>query len=144
MDLLVSKHPPQSTSLNPINYKEEWRENIAFARIMLQVYQHPLSSFEICIPGSIGVLTGFDPRTPVSWRRSRQYCLWHREMPLAEWAASSPKKNFRTSRSLIPKAESKVNLMKENSSKEFPMRTMSSTYTRSAVKDVAVFLTNNE
>jgi len=36
------------------------------------------------IDGSEGVVTGLEPRRPESYNKSRQYFIWHREIPLWE------------------------------------------------------------
>jgi len=79
------------------------------------------------IEGSNGVETSLAPRNPESCRRSKQYFLWQREIPLCEWATSSPKKYFRVPISLILKAWCKTFLMSVNSESEFAARMISST-----------------
>jgi len=79
------------------------------------------------IDGSEGVVTGLEPRRPESYNKSRQYFIWHREIPLWEWAISRPKKYLRVPRSLILKAWFNTFLMKVISVRESPARIMSST-----------------
>jgi hypothetical protein len=54
---------------------------------------------------SEGVEGGLAPKNPVSDKRSKQYFLWHKKIPLDECATSNPKKYFNLPKSLILKDE---------------------------------------
>lgn len=103
-----------------------------------------LPSWYKCVPGSSGVLTSLLSNIPLSTRRSIQYCLWQSEIPLDEWATSNPRKYLRIPKSLTPKLDCRVCFTVAISSKSFPINTISSTYTISAVIFSPIFLTNKE
>jgi len=96
------------------------------------------------IEGSEGVVTGFEPSKPESCNKSRHYFLWHKEIPLWEWATWRPKKYFNVPRSSILKAWFRTFLIKVISVIESPARMMSSTYTRRMAKLSETFLVNKE
>ena len=84
---------------------------------------------------SIGNLTGFDPRKPISFKISSAYFLCVKSMPTSVLATSRPKKYLKEPTSFKPNLSSSNYFKLLTQSGLFPVSKMSSTYTKSTIKE---------